>query len=148
MALASSWARASWEDARLKASEEATKNLRSLCSLLHLAHLAAAFGAATAHLGTAIHLLAADALAGLGAGLADLGAGGAYGTVMWRVSVHEVCSGHAGLDAVGHQLYVLGFGVLPAHHEAMVIEGVLAEFAAFLALFDTIFHPTISVVHK
>ena len=32
---------------------------------------------------------------------------------------------------------VLGFGVLPAHHEAMVIEGVLAEFAAFLALFAT-----------
>jgi len=105
----------------------------SLCRLLHFAHFAAALRAAAAKFGAALHFLAANAIAGYGAGFAYIGACSAFRSVELRVANHEVGCGLACLDAIGHQLHMCLFDMLAAHFQAVVEKRLLAFVTAFPA---------------
>jgi hypothetical protein len=100
-----------WEGQRLFAFRATT-----LCG-----HLAAGFGALTAHVGAPGHVLvtAAHAFTFLGACLADFGADAAGALVKGRSPNHEVSTGHADLSTICQQALVVDCGMVAAHPEAV-----------------------------
>ncbi|WP_436430880.1 hypothetical protein, partial [Enterococcus faecium] len=78
-------------------------------------------------------LHAAQGLAARCASPADLGTLAADMLMVGGLARHEVDRNRANLRAVGHDLHMLGRGVLAAHFEAMVHRHVKTGHMAFVA---------------
>ncbi|MGF7203868.1 hypothetical protein [uncultured Sphingomonas sp.] len=61
---------------------------------------------------------------------------------------HEVDRNRANLRAVGHDLHMLGRGVLAAHFEAMVHRHVKTGHMAFVAGVHARLHAGVDLVHR
>lgn len=96
--------------------------------VLNAGHFAAALRAFAAGLDAVIH--AADLLAALGAGVADLGADRANLLVKGRTAQQEVDRRLADFGAVDHQAKMSGFDVSASCRKAMGHRGMQAGFVA------------------
>src|SRR5262245_56531068 len=88
----------------------------------HLAHLAAAFGAGATNLGAGVHFIVVHHFAGLGARIADVGAGGADHRMHLRSARHEIGGRLADLDTVFHDADMRLLDVMSALREAVIVE--------------------------
>jgi len=95
---------------------------------LGVGHFAAAFRAFATGLDAVSH--AADLLAALGAGVADLGADHANLLVKGRTAQQEVGRRLADFGAVDHQAKMTGFDVSASYRKAMGHRGMQAGFVA------------------
>lgn len=100
-------------------SHEGLASVLDLGGLFHLAHFAAALGTTAAYFRATFHVLAANSLAGLGAGFTNIRASSTNGCVKRRLPGHEIRSCLANLNAIRHEFDMLRLQMLAAFIKAM-----------------------------